>query len=297
MKENTPPPLVSVVLRAHDPSKAWLLREAITSVLAQTYKNVEMILTLQNYSEADVAALKADLDSLLLSAPMSYQLLPISADGFRDRRAYALNVGVRAARGTRIGFLDYDDVLYPEAYFQLNKALDESGAGCAVGACDLAYAERNDSIQEFNILRIEKFFWDCPSVERLKHNSFTPIHSLLIDKSRVREVERVLVFPEDMSIFEDYACFLSLIPQTSFDFSSFSKAPVCQYRVPAVGGQSIITLQNENYSLYKEHRKKIWKLRSRLGFVNVFFLLVHPFYYPFKTKLHRLKNRLLGMAL
>ncbi len=108
-------PLISVITPVFDTPVRWL-EEAVESVLAQTYENWEILLI--------------DDGS---SAPSLLEALPNVAA--RDRRivlaraakhegiSAASNQGLALARGEWVGFLDHDDLLEPDALFEVMKLL------------------------------------------------------------------------------------------------------------------------------------------------------------------------------
>lgn len=282
--EHTKVNLISVIVRSHDPKKEWILLNAIESLLKQTYKNLELVLVLQNYNEEELKALNFTLKELLGLVGISYQVELLRGEGDEDLRSRALNRGLALCKGSRVAFLDYDDVFYPNALERLSKTMDQSQAGCVVGAVDFAFVEYDTSKKQVTTLDKQRFFSDAPSLERLKHNSFIPIHSFLVDKKKMEG----LLFSEDMQLFEDYTFLLELSTRVNFNFSLFSEEALCEYRVEQVGGASILGLAQRNPKLYKEQKEKIWALRKRLGFLTPKYYLEHLFYYPLKTKLARL---------
>ena len=108
-------PLISVITPVFD-TPVQRLKEAIESVLTQAYENWELVLIDDGSSDAD-----------LLRA------LPVLAA--HDRRitlkslakhggiSTAMNQGLALARGEWIAFLDHDDVIEPDAVFQIVKLL------------------------------------------------------------------------------------------------------------------------------------------------------------------------------
>lgn len=275
--------LISVIVRAHNPAKNWLLFKAIDSLAKQSYQNIEIVLILQNYTQQDILDLESSLGKILKPRNIHLQIENIENPSGKDLRSRALNRGLAMSRGQRIAFLDYDDVLYPSALERLSRIMDSSQAGCVVGACDLTYVEYENSSEEIRFIKKERFYRDRPSLERLKHHGFFTIHSLLIDKQKLGDLK----FPEDMFLFEDYAFFLELSMRTSFDFSLFYEEALCEYRVRNVKGDTLKTIMDSRPDLHKEQLRKIWGLRRRLGFLNLFYYFRHPFYYPIKTKFFR----------
>ncbi len=275
--------LISVVVRSHEYENRWILRNALESLSAQTHKELEIVLVLQNHTAEQRDALDSELQGLFNQEGRSYKIVCIAQQGDKDLRSLALNEGFKASNGSAIAILDYDDVMYPNAYERMSKVLEDTQVGCVVGSVRLVYVSYNHQSRDIELDSRGMFFQDRPSRSRLLHNSFTPLHSLLFNKAKLNGI----CFPEDMLIFEDYSFLLRLAAKEEFDFSLFDGNPICEYRVPEIMGTSISGLLRANPALYKEHRKKIWKLRKTLGFTTSFFMLSHPFYYPFKTKLAR----------
>lgn len=105
-------PAVSIVVSHYDRS-AWLT-EALASISAQTFRSFEVIVV------SDGGSLHA-LDGVRV----------IRHDERRGVAA-ARNTGVRAARGSRIAYLDDDDLWSPDHLALLSQALD-AGAELAYG--------------------------------------------------------------------------------------------------------------------------------------------------------------------
>jgi GT2 family glycosyltransferase len=108
-------PLISIITPVFD-TPVSRLEEAVQSVLAQAYENWELLLVDDGSSDPDLL-----------------RILPHT--GGRDRRivlaslgqhggiSAASNRGLELARGEWITFLDHDDVLEPDALFQIVKLL------------------------------------------------------------------------------------------------------------------------------------------------------------------------------
>lgn len=116
--------LVSVVMPVHN--SARFLREAIESVLDQTYQNWELLIVddaskddsiniAHEYEEKDkrIHVLKNDAPIGIPSAPR--------------------NVGITAARGRYVAFLDSDDIWFPRKLEQQIPLLSEQGTAIAFG--------------------------------------------------------------------------------------------------------------------------------------------------------------------
>ncbi len=104
-------PLVSIIVRTKDRPK--LLKRALESIAAQTYRPIEAIVVNDGGCELDIEELK----SILGDVSLNYVRLEKNTG-----RAHAGNVGIENAKGEYIGFLDDDDVLYPEHVAEIGRA-------------------------------------------------------------------------------------------------------------------------------------------------------------------------------
>ncbi len=103
MTDSANNPLVSIIVRTKDRPK--LLKKALASIAAQTYRPIEAVLV--NDGGCDLET--EDLRSFLGDVSLSYIRLEKNTG-----RAHAGNVGIENAKGEYIGFLDDDDEFYPE---------------------------------------------------------------------------------------------------------------------------------------------------------------------------------------
>jgi len=111
-KEN---PLVSIIVRTKDRPK--LLRRALQSIAAQTYRPLEVVLV----NDGGCGLNAEELKSILGDVPLSYIALTQNKG-----RAHAGNLGIRNTCGAYIGFLDDDDALYPDHVSILTRHLENS---------------------------------------------------------------------------------------------------------------------------------------------------------------------------
>jgi glycosyltransferase involved in cell wall biosynthesis len=112
------PPSVSVVVPTHD--RPDTLREALASIAAQTYDDLEAIVV--NDAGADVRAV---VDTFPFARLVEHE---------QNRGlAGARNTGIRAARGTYVAYLDDDDIFLPEHLGTLVSVLESTGAAVAYG--------------------------------------------------------------------------------------------------------------------------------------------------------------------
>src|SRR5205823_2807226 len=108
-------PLISVITPVFE-TPVQRLQEAVASVLAQAYENWELVLIDDGSSDADL------LHALPRLAAHDRRIV-LGSLGKHGGISAASNRGLELARGAWITFLDHDDVLEPDALFQIVKLL------------------------------------------------------------------------------------------------------------------------------------------------------------------------------
>jgi len=122
-------PLVSVIIPTRNRPK--MLANALKSLAAQTFKNFEVVLI---NDDGD------DMKPLLENFSKHFAFLYLRQSMRRERSA-ARNMGLFAARGKYVTYLDDDDRFYPDHLETLVNFLESHNA-------DVAYTDANRAIQE-----------------------------------------------------------------------------------------------------------------------------------------------------
>ncbi len=190
-KDNASLPLVSIIIRSMDRTT---LSDALDSVAEQTYSNIEVVVVNAK------GATHSDLEKWCEHFPI--QLIQ------RDQplgRSKAANVGLDAATGEYLIFLDDDDLFYPEHIANLIPALlNQQNIRCAYAGVHVEYYvdEKLKTTSEFN----EPF-----DQLRLWGRNFIPIHAMLFAHSLVAAGCR---FDENLELFEDWDFWIQLTQHT-----------------------------------------------------------------------------------
>lgn len=196
--ESPPPdttaPLISVIVRSMDrPS----LQHALDSVARQGLPGVEvLVVDARGQGHAPLPA-RQGLPALRL----------VSA-GRPLPRARAANVGLDAAAGRHVIFLDDDDVYLPGHLSRLQAALLAQPAAVAAYA-DVAYGRDDNGSWHTEHVFAAEF-----DPLRLRFENFLPLHAVLVDRSRP-EV-RACRFDESLDLFEDWDWWLQLVQHGPF---------------------------------------------------------------------------------
>lgn len=181
-------PLVSVIIRSMDRPT---LSEALDSIALQTYPNIEVVIVNAKgaeHREVDLWCGRFPMRMIGKNEPLN--------------RSHAANVGLHAAQGNYLSFLDDDDLFYPEHIATLITALqNHTSARCAYTGIKVEYYhnEHLEAVTEFN----EPF-----DQRRLWGRNFIPIHAVLFEQSLVAKDQ--CGFDEDLDLFEDWDFWIQL---------------------------------------------------------------------------------------
>jgi hypothetical protein len=207
---------IDTVVRFHDPRRMSELQRCIFSLVGQTYRPLRIVLAVQRFSEPEIAAVSRAITPLFdHDETISLAIVPWNDPYPRDGRSALLNVGVANARGRYLAFLDYDDVLYPEAYELLVGRLEQSGAA-------IAFA----SVRTRRLAVYEGFCREGEDVDPpfsglgladLFRNNFCPLHSYVIDRARVSP--DLLSYVPTLTMEEDYDVLLRICATFPSDFA------------------------------------------------------------------------------
>jgi glycosyltransferase involved in cell wall biosynthesis len=125
LAEGAPAPLISVVIPSYN--RQHCLAGAIGSVIAQTYRPIEIIVVDDGSTDGTIARFA----EFTCAVPFLFHALERNMGA-----AIARNIGVDLARGPFVAFLDSDDLWHPEKIARQMRALDDCGpdyGGCYTG--------------------------------------------------------------------------------------------------------------------------------------------------------------------
>ena len=108
--------MISVVIPLYN--KAQAIRETLDSVLAQTYKDFEIVVVDDGSTDGSANVAETILQTSCLS-PLSFRLIRKPNGGVSSAR----NAGILAAQGEYIAFLDGDDLWHPEYLATLHQLI------------------------------------------------------------------------------------------------------------------------------------------------------------------------------
>lgn len=164
-------PLFSVVTPVYKPPLD-ALREAIGSVVDQTFTDWELILV-DDHSPSD------DVREMLRMAAATDRRIRLVERAINGGIVAASNDGLAAASGTFVALLDHDDLLTPSALELMADAIAEHS--------DVDYLYSDEDKIGPNGNRFDPFFKPDWSPERLRHQMYT-CHLSVLRSSLVRDV-------------------------------------------------------------------------------------------------------------
>ena len=206
---------ISLVTRFHDISRLTMLTDCLLKVSRQTCaEKVEQLVVCQNMPPREFESIGLEVERHRFSQKVI--LLNVKGDG--DIRSKLLNVGIAQARGSFLGFLDYDDEYAPEALMSLLCAFDETPSFSMI-AGRVAVRRLNSETSE--VVKVDyPYGWGVDKFD-LVLNNFLPIHAYLINLERFDRGE--LCFSEDLTLMEDYEFLVRLSALPGFKLRMIEK--------------------------------------------------------------------------
>ena len=208
---------ISVVVRTKD--RPQLLRQALASLAAGSYRNVQVVLVNDG----------GETPQLPAGYPFELTLVDLAAN---QGRAAAANAGVEAANGDHVAFLDDDDLAEPEHLATLAGLASAEDArvvytDAAVGIYEIDADEGWRQVERR--LPYSRDF----DPELLLFDNYIPFNTLLIDRSLFREVGP---FDPELPFFEDWDMLIRLSRIVPFHHLA---RVTCEYRHFRGGGRHI----------------------------------------------------------
>lgn len=234
-------PFVSVILPVYNGER--FLSRTLDSIFAQTEKNWEIIAINDGSTDNSLTI----LEKYSKKIPGRVQILSVTNGGVSKAR----NIGVSAARGNYIAFLDQDDVWAPQKLqrqlemFSINKNLRVSFSN--VNVIDI-----NGSIIRENAFRFDEK--NRGNVfDHLLFDNFIPISSVMLEKNLFMEIGG---FDPQFSLAEDYDFLLKVAQRVPVDFID---EPLLLYREHGESStfQKIDNITAESFRIIRS-----WKVKK-----------------------------------
>jgi len=195
-------PLVSIIVRTKDRPK--LLQRALRSIASQLYRPLEVVLV----NDGGCALDDEDVRSILENVSLNYIRLEKNTG-----RANAGNVGIKAAQGEYIGFLDDDDEYYENHIDTLISFLRQSEYKIAY--TDARLIHKVYDIDKETLIDIDRgiFHSEDFSFNKLLVENFVPFMCIMFPRSILQSVSG---FDETLDLYEDWDLLIRLGGNTPF---------------------------------------------------------------------------------
>ena len=202
-------PKVSAVITTHN--RLELLKRAIDSVLGQTFESLELIVV-------DDASTDGTKD-YLSSQPIRFIHIPKEESRGGN---YARNLGVKAARGEYVAFLDDDDYWLPdkiEKQVELIERMD----------CELVHCGKRLEIVEGDNVRyvdckLNPKHWGGMS-KKILYNITTTTSLMMVKRQAIVDIG---YYDENLRFWQEYDLTIRLAQRKPFYFVN---EPLCVYRI------------------------------------------------------------------
>ena len=228
---------VSTVVRFHKGADEALLWNALYSLAAQTHCCVQPWVALQDVEDHWCSAFEA----LLRELPWGPDCAPVirryaTSGDITDLRAVMLNEVLKEIGRGLVAFLDYDDVLYPDAYCGMVSRIKQTNKNATFGRVYTAYLDHSTK----TIISRRKVYIKGASYADLLHAAFIPLHSVILDLDKI-DVQKISYFA-DMKYMEDYYLLLQVLDERLTDWESLGEFRFIGDYIYRVGGANTNTL-------------------------------------------------------
>ncbi len=188
-------PLISVVMSVYN--SATYLREAMDSILNQSYSNFEFIIINDGSKDESLSILRSYTDSRI----------KLFDNGENKGLIYSLNKGIEAATGKYIARMDADDISLPKR-FEKQLAFLEAEPTIAVCSCDyILFSENKETLSPAFKTHDEILGW-------MLFNASVAHPSLMIRTSVLKQQNQV--FDPEFKHAEDYDLWSRLLFKGKF---------------------------------------------------------------------------------
>ncbi len=194
-------PLVSIIVRTRD--RPELLREALESIVHQTYPNIEIIVV--NDGGCDVKP--------VIDACSEQRSIVCINHKESCGRSAAANSGLAASTGAYLNLLDDDDIFYPCHVDKLVHALRTADAEFAYSTCVKGRYRQDTDNGTMAISMSTPFRGGEFDLDRLYDNNFIPVMTAMFTRELYRRAGRL---DDALDCFEDWDLWLRMAARTPF---------------------------------------------------------------------------------
>ncbi len=259
-------PLVSVVIPIYNVEK--YIKKALTSVINQTYKNIEILCVDDGGKDASTDIVKQFSDPRLV-------LIKQHNRGLSGAR----NTGITAAKGEFIALLDADDFWHPRKLCgHVQHLLSDEKIGCSY--CPSLFVDDDDN--EIGLGQFPRLTDVTPRYIFCRNpvgNGSAPVfRKAALEQIAFFRQDRKMYFDEDLKQSEDIECWTRIALTTEWTFAGIS-SPYTYYRIN-MGG-----LSANLYGQLDSWKKAMANLRiQHKGFFAKYYSLALAYQYRYLAR-------------
>ncbi len=222
-----------------------MLKVAISSIAAQTYRPIDVVLVNDGGCDLDIG----ELESTLGNVSLNYIRLEKNTG-----RAHAGNVGIENAQGEYIGFLDDDDELYPEHVETLASILDLNEYRVVYSDVEVMLKKLSLDHGEIVDIKQKTFSYDF-NYPALTVSNYIPFNSILLDKKIVDAVGHL---DETFDLYEDWEFLIRIGEKFPFYHVKKITALYNQWsKDEQINQKDVEHMRAMHLRVLKKHREKI----------------------------------------
>jgi lipopolysaccharide biosynthesis protein/SAM-dependent methyltransferase len=208
---------VSTIIRYHRSGKFEYLQSAILSLLAQKNCDVSIHLALQDIEGDELIELESKLEMLpWIDGCKKILHNYMSTNDCPDMRSEMLNVTLKKVEKGFAAFLDYDDILYTNAYEVLASRLEETQMKATFGRVFVAKISPLGAV--YSRSKVYEYGFEY---EDFINNNHAPLHSFMLNLNKI-DLDKVN-FYSDMKYMEDYYLTLQIFDKNNTDWKSLQR--------------------------------------------------------------------------
>lgn len=240
-------PLVSVIIATYRQEKS--LYNAVSSACAQTYTNIEIVIVDDNadteWNEKVAYTIRDFLDD---------KRVVYIKNNKNEGSAETRNIGIKAAKGEYITFLDDDDIYLPEKIENQLRYMEKNNADYSI--TDLMLYKENGKLEE---IRKRSFITDTDKKSLLKYHlkyHLTGTDTMMFKKTYLQKIN----YFDKIDVGDEFYLMLKAVKMDGI----FTYVPLCDVKAYVhVGesglssGKSKICGENNLYEFKKEYFKSL----------------------------------------
>lgn len=237
----------TIIVRTQGQNNSTELRNALDSLVAQSYQNISIILTIHSNKQKII-------DETLQFIKSYEDILNIKALVIKDRqgnRSYPLNAALKELDSEYVSFLDYDDIYYPKMGSLLISLLEKEKKTFAVGrSIKVIQEEVVDVFGNRYLYTKNKSYFNKKPFNKIAFfiDNYIPFNTFVIRTSLMQDE----YFDEKLDYLEDWDWLRRLVLKENFSLVQ-TKTPVSEYRVR---NDNTDTFNLNNSEKWEESRKK-----------------------------------------